>query len=540
MKFLIALLLLTSSAYGAVTDQEDLFRSVARVKSGGRVGTATVVDFGDSDSVYLLTCYHVVLEDSPTVQLYQKGFVSEPMKCTTVYKSYSSSKKRDLAILQLDKKLLGDYEPASVKLADEGFKTSLQTIYSIGHAHGAYPTMFEGRVVGVSTGIEFEPIPAQGRSGSSLISKINGEYRIIGIIGWQTDTNGLAMDVTQIYKILRGEEISMPAANSLHYFYSEREIQYCDDGRCLPFSNLFKKKDVNPNNPWLKTPRSPPNKVPGPPQIVPESPEKENAPIPAPTFDWLDRIKKLEDEKSGLNSNVDALNQRLADLLKAAEQTSNELSKVKADLGKVPSIDQLKSTVDSTVKEKIEGPLAAVDDFSNSVNEKMRVQDEKLLEQDSRSQSALKKISELSGTVAPIVGLIPGVGTATGLGLGLVSAIAGGIYSLRRKKKRVPQPPADVPGVPSPSPTQGPTNSIPFELVEKLLALRGGTPQSTGVNPPKPGEPHYDINYTLAPKDDDLLLLRQAMEKISQKYPPTGTTFKMVEQVFNLLKSGEK
>jgi S1-C subfamily serine protease len=173
MKYILALLLtLTASlSDAAVINQEQVFKAVARVHSDTGRGTATAF-MEDDNSVFFLTCYHVVQEAAPTVQLQREGFEGPELPTTVVYKSFSSGERRDLAVLQLDKSLLNGYVIPIVPLAREGLTITPRSIYSIGSPEGGRLTMFEGHVVGVSSALEFRPVPKHGRSGSSLTMNI--------------------------------------------------------------------------------------------------------------------------------------------------------------------------------------------------------------------------------------------------------------------------------------------------------------------------------------------------------------------------------
>jgi len=136
-----------------------------------RSGVGTGAVFAVSDGyAWIVTCHHVV---GPTarvdVEFWANGWQAERVVSGEVV---ARGRSTDSAVLRVR---LGEYAPPAVPLASSGPRAG-DTILSVGCAKGSWPTLFRGHVTGSerfrdgSVDVVFQPIPADGRSGSAVFS----------------------------------------------------------------------------------------------------------------------------------------------------------------------------------------------------------------------------------------------------------------------------------------------------------------------------------------------------------------------------------
>lgn len=557
MRFLLAPLLalcLTLNASAQVS-QEDLFNSVCRVRSsdGKEAGIGSGFVFADDENTsYIMTCYHVVEENPTTVQFQRDGFMSEAVPVEVVFKSYDPG-KRDLAILALDKSKLKGYSPAVLPLAGErDVNFGEHKMYTVGHPNGQLnPTMFIGTIVSQEGGLIFSPPPASGRSGSPIVGvkPSTGEHFAIGIIGWKDDENNLgrAMNLVQTYKILRGEEVVLGSPLNNYTGIPVQYIRECPDGNCYPFINPFSKKTptptlVNPNNPWIKTPQ---NQLPPPPVVV---------------SDYEKRLKALEADMKSVNTKVD-------NVLVAADSVKAQLTKLDVTFDTklknyatrdafgnyvtqtefTKSSQQILNDMTTGVTEIVTNKISDVESGFNTKLSTAQSETKAQIAANSDKQSAfdakLEKVAVVAGKVAPLLNFIPGWGTLGSLGVG---GVATGLYAFSRRKKKNPEVVTEgaVPPVyPTAQPTQPQLDPAVILNLIKEEAKNASPPTEHFCAPvhtfnAQPAAPTTDINYTVAPDNQDLLHWRRTMEAVSKKYPETGNAIKLIERAFSIYKSG--
>jgi len=563
MRFLLAplLALCLISNVSAQVSQEDLFNSVCRVRSsdGNNAGIGSGFVFADNETTsYIMTCYHVVEENPTTVQFQRDGFMSDAIPVDVVFKSYDPG-KRDLAILALDKSKLGKNIPTVLPLAGErAVNFGEHKMFTLGHPNGSTnPTMFIGTITSQDAGLHFSPPPASGRSGSPIVGILpsTGEYRAIGVIGWHNEEThlGRAMNLVQIYKILRGEEVKLGIPLNGYVGSPVQYFQECPPGGCPPpFKNPFARKppiqpsqaNVNPNNPWIST-----------------SPDLTLPPPPDPFSDYEKRIKALESGIKSVNTKVDSV-------LITAESVKDQLSKLgvtfdtklknyatRDSFGKyvtqtdfVENSERIVSSMTAGITEVVTEKIDNVETGLNAVRSEAKAQNAANSDKQSAFDAKLEKVAVVAGKVAPLLNFIPGWGTIGSLGVG---GIATGLYTFSRRKKK--NPTVVTQGVaPSVYPPAQPVNSDqPAQLdPEAILNLireeaknLAPAPQEHFTAPvptfnAQPPATVADINYTVAPSNQDLLHWRRTMEAVSKKYPETGHAIKLIERAFPIYKSG--
>lgn len=514
-----------------------------------------------------MTCYHVVEENPTTVQFQREGFMSKEVPVEIVFKSYDPG-KRDLAILAFDKSKLSGYSPRVLPLAGErDVNFGDHKMFTVGHPNGSpNPTMFIGTITSQDAGLHFSPPPASGRSGSPIVGvkSSTGEYFAIGVIGWHnTETHqGRAMNLVQIYKILRGEEVKLgtPINN-----YVGTPVQYYKEcppgGKCPPFKNPFARSpptqpdqaNVNPNNPWIKTLPSTidPLDLPPPPVVV---------------SDYEKRLKALEADMKSVNTKVD-------NVLVTAESVKDQLSKLgvtfdtklknyatRDSFGNYVTqteftenseqiVNSMTTGITEVVTKKIDSVETGFNTKLNTVQSEAKAQSTANSDKQSALDAKLEKVAVVAGKVAPLLNFIPGWGTVGSLGVG---GIATGLYAFSRRKKK--NPAVVTQGVAPPVYPQAPQTQqldpdVIMNLIRDEVKSQAPDPQHNAPEPhfyaPVPtfqGQPGAvnDINYTTAPDNQDLLHWRRTMEAVSKKYPETGNAIRQIERAFSIYKSGVK
>jgi len=543
MRILLASILalcLTNNAVAQVS-QDDLFSTVARISTRSGVGSGFV--FADDETTsYIMTCYHVVKEEQASVQFQREGFMGPVVQVETVYKSYNPG-KRDLAILALDKSKLNGYSPVVLPLADENVIYDGHKIYTIGHPDGSSnPTMLTGVVFSQDQGLHFKPAPMSGRSGSPIVGYNDSGHFAIGVVGWKDVENqsGRAMNIVQLYKILRGEEVSVGTPLNDYTGTPVQFIQDCPDGQCYPFQRFLpKQSNVNPNNPWIKTPS---NVLPNAPAPISDDIEKRLAALEQKTKENKETVDRVLTTAMSVKEQLDKLGVTFDKKLEGyatRDQFGNYVTKTELSTESKNIVSEVSTGVETIVIDKFNAVQSSVDQVKTNVESKLATSEEN----QSKLVDRLEKVAVVTGQIAPILNFVPGWGTAASLAVG---GLATGLTWFTTRKKKKPSP------IVNPAVTPLDPNTI-MDLVKREMA-------KTQPQPITPKEPPYmapvqsfssqpsvmpsvtptEINYMVAPKDNDELHFRQAMEAVSRKYPESGHTIKLIEAAYPIFKSGVK
>jgi hypothetical protein len=540
---LLALCLITNAS--AQVSQDDLFYTVARISTSSGVGSGFVFAEDDTTS-YIMTCYHVVKEEQASVQFQREGFMGPVVQVETVYKSYNPG-KRDLAILALDKSKLNGYSPMVLPLADENVIYDGHKIYTIGHPGGSSnPTMLTGVVFSQDQGLHFKPAPMSGRSGSPIVGYNDSGHFAIGVIGWKDVENqaGRAMNIVQLYKILRGEEVSVGTPLNDYTGTAVQFIQDCPDGQCYPFQRFLpKQSSVNPNNPWIKTPN---NVLPNAPAPISDDIEKRLAALESATKANKATVEQVLTTANSVKEQLEKLGVTFDKKLEGyatRDQFGNYVTQTQLTAESKNIVNQVSTGVETIVVDKFNVVQASVDGVKNNVEAKLATN----TESQSRLEEKVEKVAAIAGKIAPILNIVPGWGTAASLALG---GLATGLtwFGTRKKKKSVDVNPVQ-------NSNQLDTQTI-MNLVRREMATTAPQPIQQNVQQAVQKESPYmapiqsfssqppvtptEINYTVAPKDNDELHFRRAMEAVSRKYPESGHTIKLIEAAYPIFKSGVK
>lgn len=171
--------------------------ATVRVRASGSLGTGTFF-LEDADNYYVLTNSHVAgsVGARVKVEMWYRGYLSNPVAGTVTYSVRKRNYYRDIAIIKVPKENLKGYRPPVIPLAPEDYEPDYSRIYSFGCGSGSWLTNWEGHAFrrDQSSGdvINFFPQPAGGRSGSGIFSA-DGKY-IIALIAWRSQAGQHSKD----------------------------------------------------------------------------------------------------------------------------------------------------------------------------------------------------------------------------------------------------------------------------------------------------------------------------------------------------------
>lgn len=209
-----------SAAMAATLDGP--FEATCRITNPQRErGTGVVFEVGNG-LVYVLTCGHVV-GDNPHVQLefWRAGHQSPAFAGAVQSKSTTA----DAAIVTVPLARFGGVSPRVIPLAARGTVLGPgEAILSAGCAGGSWATAFEGHVLGYDAGdLVFRPAPANGRSGSAILSADGS--RIVGLVRARAmdDSHGRAVSVEALYAAFGASDVQCPDGQCGPQYRMERQ-----------------------------------------------------------------------------------------------------------------------------------------------------------------------------------------------------------------------------------------------------------------------------------------------------------------------------
>ena len=179
----------------------DVIDATCRIRAGDRAGTGIAFERSQG-RVWILTNAHVVGGASRvTVQFWHRGHAGGELAGTVGGRDAG----RDVAVVYVPEGAFGGRVPPIVRLAPPDFVLRPGTPVNTVGAPGGWPTGFRGHSIGYTSGrqyrrLQFRPAPANGRSGSGLVSEC-GEF-IVGLIYARSDERGgygLAVSVQDVY-----------------------------------------------------------------------------------------------------------------------------------------------------------------------------------------------------------------------------------------------------------------------------------------------------------------------------------------------------
>lgn len=258
-----ALTLLALCAAASAGHIEDRFLDAAcRVRSQyDGLGSGMVIAIREGN-VYVLTARHVLDQSNERGQVTRHCRVGDAVSCDLWRSGHKSAPVRgavvgvaqgiDAAFLALPQAAFGGVLPAYVPLAGPELLVSPgDTLMSIGCSRGTWATAFRGHALGYSQDgsmLYFTPAPANGRSGSALLSA-DGSC-VVGVITVRREPEGEpmsggAVSTRSIYLAFAPPNRHMSAVFSAR-LANIRFAPPCPDGSCGPLGGLFGRNQPQP------------------------------------------------------------------------------------------------------------------------------------------------------------------------------------------------------------------------------------------------------------------------------------------------------
>jgi hypothetical protein len=249
MKFLTSLILALALCVPASATMKDVVNATVRISPSqgqGAMGTGCVTSVTDTD-IYIITNAHVVGgKRSVNIEFWRAGLKCNYKVPATLTFQRGPSDQIDVAIMKVSKRDTGGWSPKPIPLADPSWQyADGQELLSAGCARGAWPTAWSGHAVGLDRQghLVFEPIPAQGRSGSA-ITDAAGE-RIVALLFAKDPEGrgkyGYAVTIHRLARELAYEKASPPEREKLLAQWGRGPMgqgqvgpQGCPPGGCPP------------------------------------------------------------------------------------------------------------------------------------------------------------------------------------------------------------------------------------------------------------------------------------------------------------------
>lgn len=201
----------------------EMWAGSCRVAVSGARGSGFFVGASEGRCI-VMTNYHVVGKTSTSAVL-QFREPGEPVEVRgeIVGRWYDASLPADFAFIAVspqDMKRTGAY---FIPLAGEGVQPAVNSyIISSGAPKGRFVQAWKGKIVDYYNGSTclFEPGPVPGQSGSAIVSEIDGQLWVTGILTWligtegADDSKGGAIPISKLYEVARGKKTSSVGAPS--------------------------------------------------------------------------------------------------------------------------------------------------------------------------------------------------------------------------------------------------------------------------------------------------------------------------------------
>lgn len=197
----------------------DVWKASCRVEVPNARGSGLYVGDDEEGRSNVFTNYHVVQNSTSCVLQFRTN--GEPVDVSgRVYaRYYDASLPADFALIEADREALERLGVPYIPLAGAGvYPTENSYIISSGAPKGRFVQAWKGKILGYYNGSTalFEPGPVPGQSGSAIVSEIDGELWVTGILTWligkegADDARGGAIPIAKLYEAAKGRKASTP------------------------------------------------------------------------------------------------------------------------------------------------------------------------------------------------------------------------------------------------------------------------------------------------------------------------------------------
>lgn len=193
---------------------KDCYEASCRVCVTNARGTGTFIGYdAEKDRCIILTNYHVVTNNKTARLDFWTNGTLESVTGTVFARFYNAQAPYDFALISVKPEDLAKIAPPYVALAGkDAAPDSKSFIISSGAPKGRHVQAWKGQVLGYFNGatIEFRPAPVPGQSGSAIVSEVDGQLWVTGILTWLIGTEGAdeskggAIPIANLYKALSG------------------------------------------------------------------------------------------------------------------------------------------------------------------------------------------------------------------------------------------------------------------------------------------------------------------------------------------------
>lgn len=186
---------------------EDVWKASFRVETNNARGSGAFFAARDG-KCYVLTNYHVV-EKAQTVNLSHWGTNErKTIPARVVWRCLSERVRADFAVCEVDAADMARLDAPYIPLAGRDCAPDQQSyIASSGCPDGRFAQAWKGKTLGrYDDVVRFQPAPVEGQSGSAIVSEIDGELWITGVLTYRTgekgsdSAEGLAIPISNLYQ----------------------------------------------------------------------------------------------------------------------------------------------------------------------------------------------------------------------------------------------------------------------------------------------------------------------------------------------------
>lgn len=193
---------------------QDCYEASCRVCVSNARGTGTFIGFdSEKDRCLILTNYHVVTNNSSARLDFWTNGTLQSVNGKVFARFYNAQIPYDFALISVDPDELAKIAPPYIALAGkDAAPDSKSFIISSGAPKGRHVQAWKGQVLGYFNGatVEFRPAPVPGQSGSAIVSEVDGQLWITGVLTWligaegADESKGGAIPISNLYRALNG------------------------------------------------------------------------------------------------------------------------------------------------------------------------------------------------------------------------------------------------------------------------------------------------------------------------------------------------
>lgn len=195
---------------------EDAYKASCRVSVNNARGSGTFIGKdAEKNRCIILTNYHVVTNNKVATLDFWTNGVRQSITGQVFAKFYDAKRPYDFALIAVDSDELAKINPPFVALAGHGVAPDNNSyILSSGCPKGRFAQAWKGKVLGYYNGstVMFQPGPVPGQSGSGVLSEIDGDLWLTGVLTWligtegADDSKGGAIPIANLYEALKGQQ----------------------------------------------------------------------------------------------------------------------------------------------------------------------------------------------------------------------------------------------------------------------------------------------------------------------------------------------